>query len=193
MRKLLSGLFILSFLFTHSSSFGLTAFEARPYAEKMLSDQARNKLVKIVGKRGNGIEPESWKFFSYDPYAKQNGREVTITGKAVTEIRDGYSELDNLRVAAYKESEIIPTAQLKIDSNQAYKIVQNTAQLNKVKITSVGYELVKSSSGSVTPTWKLSIYADIKGEQKQIGEAKISAENGQVFELKVDQKMLQSI
>jgi hypothetical protein len=191
MRKLLPSLFALTFLMVHSSGFAITAFEARPYAEKMLNDQSRNKLVRIVGKRGNGIEPQSWKFLSYDPYAKQNGRVVTITGKAVSEIRDGYSELDHLRVASYKESEIIPISQMKVDSNKAFNVVQNTAQLNKVKITSVQYVLEKTSSkGPVAPVWKLTLYADVKGHEKEIGQAKISAETGQVYELKIDEKQL---
>jgi hypothetical protein len=190
MKKLLPFFFTLTFLSIYSTGFALTAFQAEPYAEKMLSDQARGKLVKIVGIRGAGIEPVSWKFLSYDPYASQNGRVVTITGKAVTEIRDGYSELDNLRLAAYKEDEIIPKDQLKVDSDKAFKVVQNSAQLSKVKITSVQYVLEKSSGGAVTPVWKLTLYADVKGHEAEIGNAKISAETGQIYELKVDQKKL---
>lgn len=189
MKKLLLTLSSLAFLITATSGVAATAFEARQIAEKMLSDQARGKLIKAVAQKGESVTPDSWRFIFFDPFASQNGRLIVVTGKAVTEIRDGYVELDEVRLAAYKEEEIIPNAALKIDSDKALALVQKAALMQSVKLSAVQYEL-KKGKGDVAPVWSLVLYADVKGESKEIGTAKLSAETGQIFDLKIDNQKI---
>jgi hypothetical protein len=190
MKKLVLGISLLAFLAMASSSFAVTAFEARQIAEKMLNDQSRGKLIKIVGPKGEGTTPESWRFIFYDPFANQNGRLIVVTGKGVTEIRDGYVELDAVRLASYKEDEILSPNEVKIDSDKALALVQKASLLQSVKLSAVKYELKKTDS-NVVPIWILTLYADVKGQNTEIGTAKLSAENGQIFDLKIDNKKLQ--
>lgn len=189
-KRIVFGVSFFAYLAAASSGFALTAFEARQIAEKMLSDQARGKLIKVVGPASAGVAPESWRFIYYDPFGNQNGRLVVVTGKAVTETRDGYVELDQVRLAAYKEDEIIPAGELKIDSDKALAAVQKAALLQSIKLSSVKYEL-KKGGGNVVPVWTLTLYADVRGDNKEIGTAKLSAETGQIFDLKIDNKKLQ--
>lgn len=188
-KKSLLALSSLALLLMASSGLAATAFEARQIAEKMLSDQARGKLVKVVAQKGESVTPDSWRFIFYDPFASQNGRLIVITGKAVTEIRDGYVEIDQVRLAAYKEDEIIPNNELKIDSDKALAIVQKAALMQSIKLSTVQYEL-KKSKGNVAPVWTLTLYADVKGASTEIGTAKLSAETGQIFDLKIDNQKL---
>jgi hypothetical protein len=172
-----------------TTSFGLTAFQARPIAEKMLNDQARGKLIKIIGKRGYGAEPESWSYIFFDPYADQHGRWITVTGKSVTKITDGYSELEDFRFASYKEEEVIPKGALKVDSHQALAAVKKTAELKDIKISSASYQLSKKK-GDVAPVWKIKLYADNGGSEVALGEAKVSAETGRVLEMEINRDKL---
>lgn len=185
MKKIVLALSCVTLLATAATGFAATAFEARQIAEKMLSDQARGKLIKVVAPKGESVTPDSWRFIFYDPFGNQNGRLVVVSGKAVTEIRDGYIELDEVRLAAYKEDEIMPNSELKIDSDKALAFVQKAALMQTVKLSAVQYEL-KKNKGNVVPVWNLTLYADVKGKSTEIGTAKLSAENGQIFDLKID-------
>lgn len=191
MKKSLLAFATLSLVLMATSAYAATAFEARQIAEKMLSDQARGKLIKAVAQKGESVTPDSWRFIFFDPFGSQNGRLIVVTGKAVTEIRDGYIELDEVRLAAYKEEEIIPNGALKIDSDKALALVQKAALMQTVKLSAVQYEL-KKGKGDVAPVWNLTLYADVKGESKEFGTAKLSAETGQIFDLKIDNQAADS-
>lgn len=191
MKSLIRSLSVLLLGMTLSSAASLTAFQAKALAEKQIPEQARGKLIKIVGPRGAiGLTPVSWRFLFWDPTAEQNGRAVTVTGSSVTEIKEGYVELDSLRLAAYKDDEVIAPAHLKLDSNQALDIVARSAQLKDVKLSTVTFLLAKGK-GDLIPYWKLRFFADKEGKEADIGYAKVSAETGQIFEMKIDLDKLQ--
>jgi hypothetical protein len=177
----------------------ITAFQARDLANHQVNDKARNQVVQILGEKTSlGLTPVEWKVLFWDPLAEQDGTLVTVAGNTVTKIQDGYTQMGEFRMAAYKMEEIIDPKGLKIDSDAALAAVQRNTTLRDVKLTSVSFFLRKEDTQKpLTPgIWFLDLYAqsakDKEGKSKEIkiGKAKVSADTGQVIGMDVDLKKL---
>lgn len=198
MRTLLA-LAFSTLLLTQAAPAATTAFQARDIANHQVNDKAKNQVVQILGEKTSlGLTPVEWKILFWDPLAEQDGTIVTVAGNTVTKIQDGYTQLGEFRMAAYKMEEIIDPKGLKIDSDAALAAVQRNTTLRDVKLTSVGFFLRKENTQKpLTPgIWFLDLYAqsakDKEGKSKEIklGQAKVDAESGQVISMDVDLKKL---
>jgi hypothetical protein len=171
----------------------LTAFQARDLASKEVNNEARGKIVQIIGKMSNNqVMPQNWDVIFFDPYAKQDGRLVRVEGRAVTTILEGYTQMDRFRMAAYKLEEVIDPARLKIDSPQILDILRRSTVLKDITISNLDLFLHKPGKGNVAPVWQAKIFAVNKrsGKAVEIGQARISAETGQILHLKIDTNKL---
>ncbi|MDZ4788304.1 MAG: hypothetical protein SH807_05115 [Blastochloris sp.] len=176
-----------------SPSFALTAYQAKDVAKREVNDVAKKSLVQIHGKRGAvGVYPLEWEILFYDPYADQDGTKVKVAGNVITQITQGYTQMDKARIFAYKQDEILDPTRLKVDSNEIVKILSRSSALNNVKITSVDLSLSKMSKGPMgSAMWSVVMYAkDSKQEEVEFGKAQINAESGQILQLKIDLKKL---
>ncbi len=180
---------LLSALLTTSTLFAAqppSAFQSLKVAEASATKEARGKLIEIHGPRDStALTPSSWSFIFFDPSARQQGRRITVRGENVTEIRDGYFQMDEIRMAAYKLDEVIDPKLLKVDSKDALATVVKSAELKDVKLSTVTFSLSKDNSRKM-PLWKLVLFADKEGKEAKIGHALVSAENGAVVESKID-------
>jgi hypothetical protein len=167
-----------------------SAFEARGIAEKQVNVQSQGKVIQMFGAHSTvGLYPTSWKILFWDPTAAQNGRLITVKDGAVNEIKDGFTELEHLRLAAYKENEIINVQHLKWDSSAALNNVMKMPALKDVKLSSVEFLLTKSE-GAVQPLWHLKLFSDKAGTEVEIGQVNVSTETGEIFELKLQLEKL---
>jgi hypothetical protein len=167
-----------------------SAFEARGIANKQLNEKVRDKVIQIFGAQsGVGLYPVSWKILFWDATAAQNGRSVTVKDGAISEIKDGYTQLEQMRLAAYKQEEVIDIKLLKWDSSSALDKVMKMPVLKEVKLSSVEFLLTKGD-GAVQPIWNLKLFADNAGEKVEIGQVRMSAESGEVFEIKLQLEKL---
>lgn len=174
-------------LFEHSPK---TAFEARAIASDKVNESARTKLIQVYGERSKvGLHPVLWRFLFWDGTASQSGRAVTVVNGVVEEIRDGYTELDKLRLAAYKEDEIMDPAQLKVNSNEALKKITKLGSLKDVKLSSTEF-LLSKSKGNVQPIWHVKLFADKAGTEVEVGQITMSANTGEMFEVNLSLEKL---
>ncbi len=167
---------------TTSGTMALTAFQARPVAEKQLSDQAKGKLIQISSIRSHSTRPSQWRFIFWDPFAAQNCRAITITNGKVSEIREGYVEADRLRLAAYKQEEVLDGKRLKVDSDQALARLMSNTLLKDIHLSAATFHLSKAKS-PIAPIWVINLYAEKNGKEIDLGKAKISSETGEIFEM----------
>lgn len=180
-------------LFSFSSSQALTALAAKDVAKREVNDISKKSLLQIHGKRGSiGVYPLEWEILFYDPYADQEGTKVKVAGNVITQISQGYTQLDKVRFFAYKQEEIIDQARIKVDSKDIVPIVSRSSALNNVKVTSVDLSLAKAEKGPLgAATWTATLYAkNLKSEEVSFGKAKINAESGQIIDLKIDLRKL---
>jgi hypothetical protein len=167
-----------------------SAFEARGIANKQLNEKVRDKVIQIFGEQSKvGLYPVSWKILFWDATAAQNGRSVTVKDGAISEIKDGYTQLEKMRLAAYKQDEVIDIKLLKWDSSSALDKVMKMPALKDVKLSTVEFLLTKGD-GAVQPIWSLTLFADNAGEKVEIGQVRMSAESGEVFEMKLQLEKL---
>jgi hypothetical protein len=171
-------------------SYALTAFQAVEVAKKQVDSYASKSLVQIVGKPSTvGQMPEEWQILFYDQKAEQNGMMVTVSGNVVTDIRDGYTQMDSARIFAYKMDEVIDPSRLKIDSSRIVPLLQANSVLKSVKITSVGLWLKKGNKDSQgAPIWNIDLYASNAQGDKEVkfGTAKMDGETGKVSNMELD-------
>lgn len=167
------------------SAKAITAFQAIEIAKKQVPAESQSKLLVVRGDRSEDeLTPDTWHIVFYDELASQNGRQITVTGKAVTGIREGYFDLGRLRLAAYKLEEVIAPEKLKFDSDKALDVLVQTNRLKAYSLSSVIYDLTRDTDLRET-MWQLKIYVDDgEGKEKYIGYARISAENGRIVEMR---------
>lgn len=180
-------------LLSLSQAHALTAFEAVALARREVNDVAKKSLVQIYGKHGSiGVYPVEWKILFYDPYADQQGTQVTVAGNVITEIAQGYTQMDKFRLFAYKEDEVLTPKRLKVDSKDIVPALSRSSAFKDVKITSVDLWLRKEGKGTEAPgVWNVTLFAmNQKNEEVEFGKAKINAETAQIIELKSDLKKL---
>ena len=166
-----------------------TAFQERQTAEGVLSPHVKGKLIWIRSLIGSGVDHRRWSYLFYDPYADSNGRLVVVHDGAILKVDQGLVELDHLRVMAYKESEILPQGQLKLDSDAAVQALQAAGHIENVPLTTVHSKLEMNSENQV-PTWSLTLYCPRNGDEIEFAHGTVSALTGQVFDLKVDHKRI---
>ncbi len=167
-----------------------TAFEALKSAENHVAKESVGKVIQINGTRdGVTMTPGTWSFVFFDLNARQQGRIVTVRAGKPIEIRDGYFEIEKMRLAAYKADEVIAPSMLKFDSNQALQSVIKSASLEKVKLSTVTFNLSKDNAARL-PYWTVRLFADKNGKEADIGYAIVSAETGGVVQSKIDLQKL---
>jgi len=185
---------VLGFSTASLSAQAISAFAAQKIATREANDIAKKSLVQIHGPKSSvGVLPIEWQILFYDPYADQNVTKVTVAGSTITRIEQGYVQMDRIRLAAFKQEEILSPAQLRKDSNDILAILQRSTELQKVKITSVAFALMKEGKGPTAPgIWHARLWAVADGTDKEVefGKARVNAESGQILELKYDLKKL---
>lgn len=196
--KPLTTALLAAFLLTGAASLhaqGVTAFAAQKIAAREVNDVAKKSLVQIRGKKASiGTLPIEWEVLFYDPYASQNGTKVTVAGNTITRIEQGYTQMDKIRLAAYKLDEVIEPAKLRRDSSEVLEVLKRSSQLATVKVTSIELWLRKDGKGPSAPAiWRTRIWAQAAGSdaETEIGTARINAESGQIVELKLNLKKIQ--
>lgn len=172
----------------------VTALKAYKLAYDQVNKLARESLIQIEGKPNSpNVLPTEWMILFYDPYAAQNGTMVRIAGDTIVEIRDGYMQAGKLRLAAYKQEEILDAKKLKVDSDDILKILKKSPLLTDVKISSLGLWLKKDGKGPLAPSiWHITIYGmNHKANEIEFGEAEISAFSGKIIRLDVNLKKIE--
>jgi hypothetical protein len=168
-----------------------SAFEARTIAEKHVPAKTQGKVIQIFGEQTTaGLYPKTWRVLFWDTTASQHGRVITVKEGVVSEIKDGFTDLEHLRLASYKEDEVINSHDLKWDSSKALDKVLQLPSLKEVKVSSVEFLLTKNS-GAVQPLWRLRLFSDKAGTEVEVGQVNVSAETGEIFELKLQLEKLQ--
>ena len=196
-QRLLMGMRTISFCAAVLLALGLllspargdTAFQARGVAENVLSPHVKGKLIWIRSLIGSGLDHRRWSCLYFDPYADENGRLVVVRDGAVSKVDQGLVELDHFRMLSYKESEILPEDQLKLDSDAALTAVQAAGHIENVPLTTVHYKLEMSDENQV-PVWSLTLFCPRNGDEIEFAHARVSAMTGQVFDLKVDHQRI---
>lgn len=180
---------------TTAAAQGLSAFAAHKLAAREVNDIAKKSLVQIHGAKSSiGVLPVEWDILFYDPYAEQNVTKVTVAGSTITDIRQGYVQMDRMRLAAYKQEEILEPAKLRRDSNDILDVLRRSSELQRVKVTSTALSLAKQGKGPAAPAvWSVRLWGEQAPSKKEVefGRARINAESGQILELKLDLKKLQ--
>lgn len=185
---------VFSLLVSTLSVQAVTAFRAREIARKEVNDVAKDKLIEIYGPKASGsVNPVEWQVLFYDPYAKQDGRLVKVVGDGVIGIEQGYTQLDEFRLAAYKLEEVINSRSLRIDSDRVINSLTRSTPLRKVKLSAMEMRLRKPDKGDVPALWYVTLFARNArtGKEVKLGTARVSSASGQIFEMELDLKKLE--
>jgi hypothetical protein len=180
---------LLVFTCSFSSAQVLSAFKARDLAAREVNNESRTRVIEIYGpKSETNLLPTEWNVLFYDPYAQQDGRLVRVVGNSVVAIREGYTQLDRFRLAAYKLEEVMEPSRLKIDSDGVLNALRRSTALRNTTISRLQMRLRKPEAGNYPAVWFVKIYTINKESNKEsvIGDAQVSAETGQVLRLELN-------
>lgn len=177
-----------------SSAQALSALGARNVAAKEVAPASRDSVLMIVGRRTTvGVVPQEWRVVFFGEDYQQHGVEVRVAGRVVVEMRDGYTHTNGFRLAAYKRNEIMPKERIRVDSSQVFDLLMKSAAFTERKPTSMDMVLRMDGKGPrAVPTWFLTLYGkrDRDGLEVEFGRARMSAETGQILDLKVNPRRL---
>lgn len=162
---------------------GLTAFAARDLAAKKVTEPYQKSLISAEGKRSAvSRDPVEWVFFFYDPTAVKEGLRIVVSGTAVTDVREGYTQIDRARLVAFKPTEVLPHAQLKVDSDEALGRIMSQSALKNYRATASSFKLSKDPE-SGAPVWEIRAWAQVQGETVLVALGHVHAGTGQILDL----------
>ena len=93
------------------------------------------RLVRIVARDGTPV-PERWHFLVHDAKAENGLREYAVAGGEVVASREVSQFAEGLRA-----DDVVGSDAVKVDSDRAAKQVQQYAELNKLTVKTLHYEL----------------------------------------------------
>ena len=131
-------------------------------------DQAKN-IAQIEAREGSP-NPERWHFLVHDKTAESGLREYVVAGGAVVAAR----EISQFAQSMAAEN-VIGGGAIKINSDQAAKLLQQYATANDITIHTIDYGLKKEGSD---PLWRLTALNDLG---KVLGGLVLTANNGTII------------
>lgn len=159
----------------------LSAFQAREIAAKVMPPELRANVIAILGPRVDTyVTPLDWYVWFYVPGAMQEGRRVHVVGEQVREIKEGFTEVRRLRFKSYAASEVIPAADMGVDTTQVLAAVRGIAPLKDAKIVGTAFEL-RQSGPYGQPVWTVDVYVLQDGDVSKFGRVIVAARNGQIL------------
>jgi hypothetical protein len=97
--------------------------------------------------------------------------------------------MNKVRLAAYKQEEVIDLARVKKDSDDILEILRRTSAVDSLNLTGLDFWLRKEGRGPLgAPIWRVDVFAVKSGEttERRVGWAEIHAETGQILRMKLD-------
>ncbi|MDX2226524.1 MAG: hypothetical protein SFY92_05430 [Verrucomicrobiae bacterium] len=153
----------------------VSAYEALRGAQKNVRDAIRDNLMEMRAEKGTP-NPEKWEVVFFDP--KEGSKKVVVDMK-------GADFLDDRRPADlfedYSQKWVIDLKKLRLDSDKAYKMVEEIAQKeNKLTVSKADFRLkkIKDADPDSNPIWIIRAY---DSQNHYLGEVTISAFSGKVL------------
>jgi len=164
----------------------ITGLQARDIAAKTIAPEHRANVIAILGPRVDTyVAPLDWYIWFYVPEAVQQGRRVHVVGDQVRDLKEGATEVRRLRVVPYKPAEVVPAADMTVDTSQILATVRDVGPLKGLKIVGSSFEL-RQSHVFGQPVWTVDVYVARGGETEKFGRVIVAARNGQVLAVQTD-------
>ena len=167
MRLALIALVAVAFSSAGLGAESISALEAL----KLLPPEKAGSLARIEGREG-APGPERWHLIVYDPTQENAVQEFVVAGNKIVATRSLSQFADTL-----KPEDVIGSGNIKVDSNQAFRVVQAYARTNIVNVGSMNYQLTKQDAQSA-PVWKIKCISE-KGQN--VGLIVVAADDGRVI------------
>lgn len=159
----------------------VTGLQAREIAAKVIAPEHRANVIAILGPRVDTyVAPLDWYVWFWVPDATQQGRRVHVVGDQVREIKEGVTEVRRIRFVPYKQGEIIPAADIGVDTAQILDTVRGLAPLSGLKIVGTSFELRQSSTHG-QPVWNVDVHVLRGPDTSKFGRVIVAARTGQVL------------
>jgi len=169
-----------------------TARQAVDLANKRMSPQAQNQVLRIEGRHSDPqLRIRQWEVTFYDGTRVNNALTVRVEDGQVTSessplrmFEDGTWGHFDRNFTGFSNKEVINLSRWKIDSDSALSKVLKLPRLSEVQITEVRMLLRKLSDGDVPPVWRIHLRARSKTDPSRetgIGYADLNAESGEIL------------
>ncbi len=156
-----------------------TALELIKEGNRHVGEDSKDKVTQIRSEKSvGGLVPNIWFVVYYDPDARMKATEVKFGGGKKLDVIRPFRLIE--RATGFKAMD---RAKLKIDSDEALKIVERESLLNKLKLTNSKLTLEKGEDG--IPVWIVQVWAEKLREPTKtvdLGKMIISAEDGKILE-----------
>ena len=167
MRLSLIGLIAVAVSSAGLGAESISALEAL----KLLPPEKAGSIARIEGREG-APGPERWHLVVYDPAQENAVQDFVVAGNKIVATRALSQFADTL-----KPEDVIGDGNIKVDSNQAFRVVQAYARTNVVNVGSMNYQLTKEDAQSA-PVWKIKCISE-KGQN--VGLIVVAADDGRVI------------
>lgn len=149
-----------------SGSLPMSAFEAL----RMLPLETARRIALIEGREGAPV-PLRWYLIVYDPAQEHRLAEYVIAGNRLVSARTVSQFAEEL-----SPDDVLQTDVPLLNSDAAFRVVDQFARANNLKVSQYNYELKREGAGSV-PLWKITCVDDASNAFASIT---IAAENGTI-------------
>lgn len=149
-----------------NGSFPMSAFEAL----RMLPPETARRIALIEGREGAPV-PLRWYLIVYDPAQEHRLAEYVIAGNRLVSARTVSQFAEEL-----SPDDILQTDIPLLNSDAAFRVVDQFARANNLRVSQYNYELKREGAGSV-PLWKITCVDEASNVFASIT---IAAENGTI-------------
>ena len=179
--RLLSPLATLALLLGASSqglfAAGATAFDLAKEGDKVIPQQARDKITQIHSEKSTGtLVPDVWCIDYFDPTAAFKTTEVLFVGGKVKEITRPKRLFES-----FTGTRQLDWRKLKINSDRALAIALREPLLKNLHLRATQFWLERTPIGA---TWKIRFWASRQGKPDQtveIGDLFLSAKTAEII------------
>jgi len=165
----------------------LTALETLKAAKKLLGEPVGNNMLQIKSENGK-LRPRYWWIRYYDPSLFLKLRSIQMVGPEMVKNIVPANPFDG-----GDSGFIIPTEQLKFDSEKAISFMEKAAKESGIPLHSLNIRLEKPHSGETNPIWYFEWFDE---KRRKLGTINVSATTGKITEvvdLKIKTKNIESV
>jgi len=157
-----------------------SAFQLAREGNRYIGEQAKDKVVQIRSERSKGtVTPSIWYVVYFDDTAALKATEVKFGNGRMLDVKRPLRLLS----ATSNKSAPLPKEKLKVDSDEALKIVMRQPALEGVTLKSSEMRLERDRNEE--PVWRISLWGSgpkAPEYETSIGDITIGAADGKIIE-----------
>jgi serine/threonine protein kinase len=157
-----------------------TALELVKLGNHYVSDNAHDQVIAIISDKTVGdLSPKNWRVIYHNEKASFNATEVQFADDKMIRVREPNRFL---QIFSPGSSRALDLSKIKLDSDDALKILMDLPQVRAASVIAVQMELERGYGGM--PVWTVNLFGESDSkltDEKNLGTIQLLADSGKIL------------